>query len=366
MIPNFNRIATLLLELAMTDVNNPGALRLSLSPCYTTLMPTKPRILAAVQPTGKLHLGNYLGALKNFVDLQDSGKYDCFYFIADLHSLTEDYETKQKRQDILEVAATFLALGINPKQTTVFLQSAIPAHSQLAWIFNTLTPMGELERMTQYKDKASRQKDNVNVGLFTYPILQAVDILLYKPFGVPVGQDQVQHVELTRTLARRFNTRFSKTFPEPQVLLTPTPKVMSLLEPTKKMSKSLGDQHVINLADEPEVITKKLTRAVTATKGGEKNPGVENLLTILQQFDTTAAKHFKAQETAGTILYSDLKTELAGVIDHTFANFRKVRQDLLDHPKPLIKMLLEGNDRAAKVAEQTLDEVMTKVGLKLS
>ncbi len=325
---------------------------------------SKPRIISGIQPTGKLHLGNYLGALKNFVDLQDSGKYECFFFIADLHSLTENFEPKQKTQDILEVAATFLALGLNPKQSTIFLQSAIPAHSQLAWIFNTLTPMGELERMTQYKDKAARQKDNVNVGLFTYPVLQVADILLYKPFGVPVGQDQVQHVELTRTLARRFNTRFGKTFPEPKAILTPTPKVMSLLEPTKKMSKSLGDQHVINLADNAEVITKKLARAVTATKGGEENPGVKNLLTILEQFDDAATKHFTHEEAAGTIRYADLKSELAGILERTFATFREERQDYLDNPKKLLKILGEGNTQASTVAEKTLDEVTKKIGLQ--
>lgn len=325
---------------------------------------SKLRIISGIQPTGKLHLGNYLGALKNFVDLQDSGKYECFFFIADLHSLTENFEPKQKTQDILEVAATFLALGLNPKQSTIFLQSAIPAHSQLAWIFNTLTPMGELERMTQYKDKASRQKDNVNVGLFTYPVLQVADILLYKPFGVPVGQDQVQHVELTRTLTRRFNTRFGKTFPEPKAMLTPTPKVMSLLEPTKKMSKSLGDQHVINLADDADVITKKLARAVTATKGGEGNPGVENLLTILEQFDTVATKHFKREEATGTIRYADLKSELAGILDRTFATFREERQDYLDNPKKLLKILGEGNTQASAVAEKTLGEVTKKIGLQ--
>ena len=147
---------------------------------------TKPRIISGIQPTGKLHLGNYLGSLKHFIELQDSGKYDCFFFIADLHSLTENYDPKEKQAQVLDTIATFLALGLDPKKSTLFLQSAIPAHTQLAWIFNTLTPMGELERMTQYKDKANRQKNNVNVGLFTYPILMAADILIYKPFGIPV------------------------------------------------------------------------------------------------------------------------------------------------------------------------------------
>ncbi len=324
----------------------------------------KPRIISGIQPTGKLHLGNHLGSLKHFVELQNSGKYECFFFIADLHSLTENYDPKQKQADVLEVIATFLALGLDPKKSTLFLQSAIPAHVQLAWIFNTLTPMGELERMTQYKDKASRQKQNVNVGLFTYPVLQAADILLYKPFGVPVGQDQIQHVELTRMIARKFNTKYATLFPEPKELLTPVPKVMSLLEPEKKMSKSLGDQHVINLTDEPDVIKKKLARAVTATEGGSENPGVANLLTLLEQFDADRAKAFWKQEADRDIRYSEVKTVLADTLDKTFAAFRKEHARLLAHPKECAKVLETGNATAEKVAHATLAEVTEKVGLR--
>ncbi len=324
----------------------------------------KPRIISGIQPTGKLHLGNYLGSLKNFIELQNSGKYECFFFIADLHSLTENYDPTQKQADVLEVIATFLALGLDPKKSTLFLQSAIPAHTQLAWIFNTLTPIGELERMTQYKDKSSRQKDNVNVGLFTYPVLQAADILLYKPFGVPVGQDQIQHVELTRTIARKFNTKYGELFPEPKELLTPVPKVMSLLEPEKKMSKSLGDQHVINLTDEPDVIKKKLARAVTATEGGSENPGVTNLLTILEQFDPEKSKAFWKQEADRDIRYSEVKAVLTEVLDKTFAAFRKEHARLLAHPKECTAILRAGNQKATEFAQATLDEVNEKVGLR--
>ena len=324
---------------------------------------TKPRIISGIQPTGKLHLGNYLGSLKNFIELQNSGKYECFFFIADLHSLTENYDPTQKQDDVLEVITTFLALGLDPKKSTLFLQSAIPAHTQLAWIFNTLTPIGELERMTQYKDKSSRQKDNVNVGLFTYPVLQAADILLYKPFGVPVGQDQIQHVELTRTIARKFNTKYGELFPEPKELLTPVPKVMSLLEPEKKMSKSLGDQHVINLTDEPDVIKKKLARAVTATEGGSENPGVTNLLTILEQFDPEKSKAFWKQEADRDIRYSEVKAVLTEVLDTTFAAFRKEHARLLAHPKECATVLHNGNAVAAKVANATLTNVNAAIGL---
>ncbi|MEK7518645.1 MAG: tryptophan--tRNA ligase [Patescibacteria group bacterium] len=324
---------------------------------------TKPRIISGIQPTGKLHLGNYLGSLKHFIELQDSGKYDCFFFIADLHSLTENYDPKEKQAQVLDTIATFLALGLDPKKSTLFLQSAIPAHTQLAWIFNTLTPMGELERMTQYKDKANRQKNNVNVGLFTYPILMAADILIYKPFGIPVGQDQIQHVELTRMIAKKFNTKYGELFPEPKELLTPVPKVMSLLEPEKKMSKSLGDQHVINLTDEPDVIKKKLARAITATEGGSENPGVENLLTILEQFDAEKSNAFWKQEADRDIRYSDVKAVLTDTLDKAFAAFRKEHARLLAHPKECATVLHKGNAAAAEVANATLAEALAKVGL---
>jgi tryptophanyl-tRNA synthetase len=330
---------------------------------YSSSM-AKPRIISGIQPTGKLHLGNYLGSLKHFVELQNSGKYECFFFIADLHSLTENYDPKQKQAQVLDTIATFLALGLDPKKSTLFLQSAIPAHTQLAWIFNTLTPMGELERMTQYKDKAARQKSNINVGLFDYPVLQAADILLYKPFGVPVGQDQIQHVELTRMIARKFNTKYGELFPEPKELLTPVPKVMSLLEPEKKMSKSLGDQHVINLTDEPDVIKKKLARAVTATEGGSENPGVTNLLTILEQFDDAKSKAFWKQEADREIRYADVKTELTKTLDQTFADFRKEHARLLAHPKECAKILGAGNTAAAEVANATLEEAVERAGLR--
>jgi tryptophanyl-tRNA synthetase len=224
--------------------------------------------------------------------------------------------------------------------------------------------MGELERMTQYKDKASRQKLNVNVGLFDYPVLQAADILLYKPFGVPVGQDQIQHVELTRMIAKKFNAKYGELFPETKALLTPVPKVMSLLEPEKKMSKSLGDQHVINLTDEPDVIKKKLARAVTATEGGSENPGVTNLLTILEQFDAEKSNAFWKQEADRVIRYSEVKAVLTDTLDKAFANFRKEHARLVAHPKECAAVLHAGNLKAEKTASATYEEVAKKVGLR--
>src|SRR3989344_2452365 len=187
----------------------------------------KPVLISGIQPTGRLHLGNYLGALKQFVELQNSGKYQCFFFIADYHSLTQDFDPKQKTKEVLDVATTYLAAGLIPKKSTIFVQSQVPEHTELAWILNTITPFGELRRMTQFKDKSDSQSENINVGLFDYPVLMAADVILYDAQFVPVGEDQLQHLELTRELARRFNNRFGKTFTEPHPILAKTPRVMS-------------------------------------------------------------------------------------------------------------------------------------------
>src|SRR3989344_7752421 len=192
----------------------------------------KPVVVSGIQPSGPLHIGNYLWALKNWVKIQNSGQYDCFFFIADYHSLTESYNPSEKREQIFNLAVDYLSSGLDPKKCTIFVQSQVPACTELAWIFNTLTPISELERMTQFKDKASRQVKNINLGLFDYPVLQAADILLYHGSLVPVGQDQIQHVELTRDIARRFNQKYQKEyFPLSQPLLMPLAKIMSLQEP---------------------------------------------------------------------------------------------------------------------------------------
>ncbi|MBI2604423.1 MAG: tryptophan--tRNA ligase, partial [Candidatus Harrisonbacteria bacterium] len=245
----------------------------------------KPMLISGIQPSGKLHLGNYLGALKNFVALQKSGNYQCLFFIADLHSLTETYDPEMKPGQILDLAASYLALGLDPKKSTLFVQSQVPQTTELAWILGTLTPFGELRRMTQFKDKAESQEENVNVGLFTYPVLMAADMLLYDAAFVPVGEDQLQHLELTRTLARKFNSRFGETFVEPKPLMTSVPRLMSLADPMKKMSKSQPDGCLF-LDDAPEVIEAKLKRAVTdsgsVVKYDEKEkPGISNLLRIM-------------------------------------------------------------------------------------
>lgn len=323
----------------------------------------KPVIVSGIQPTGNLHIGNYLGAVKNWVDLQNSGKYQCYFFIADYHSLTGDLTAEQRTERTMNIAVELLAAGIDPKKSTLFVQSHVPGHTELAWIFNTVTPIAELYRMTQFKDKSERQDKNINTGLLTYPVLQAADIVLYHGTAVPVGQDQVQHVELTRDIARWFNNRYGNYFVEPKALLTEIPKVMSLLEPTKKMSKSHGLNSVIELADEPEVIAAKLKKAVTATEGGDA-PGVQNLLLLLKYFGTQEdLQAFTKAAKDGSIRYGDLKTAVGMALAARFEDFRTKRADYLKHPAKVKKILAEGAERAEKVAGKTMKEVWKLIGL---
>lgn len=320
-----------------------------------------------MQPTGRLHIGNYLGALRNFVDLQNSGDYQCYFFIVDLHSITENFDPKEKREQILGLAADYIAAGLDPKKSVIFLQSSVPAHSELAWIFDTITPLGELERMTQFKDKASRQSSNINAGLFTYPTLMAADILLYDPHVVPVGHDQLQHLELTRTIARKFNTKFGKTFIEPKDLLTKTPRVMSLKDPLKKMSKS-QPEGCLFLDDSPKEISAKIARAVTDSGSEiayhpEKKPGLSNLLDIYGAL-THREPHTVAKEFIGQP-YSILKHRLAEVFTDHFTEFRATKKDLLAGQKGLIKILENGSEKATRVANKKMDEVKKKIGIAL-
>jgi tryptophanyl-tRNA synthetase len=324
----------------------------------------KPILVSGMQPTGRLHIGNYLGALKNFVELQNSGKYQCYFFLADLHALTEGPEPKTLAANILNLAADYLAAGLDPKKSVIYQQSQISAHSELAWVLNTVTPMGELERMTQYKDKAARQAANVNAGLFTYPVLMAADIVLYNAKFIPVGEDQLQHLELARTVARRFNARFGETFVEPKGLLTQTPRVMSLKDPHKKMSKSDPDSCLF-IDDSPEDIRKKLARAVTDSDGAilydpKGKPGLSNLLEIYGAF-TDKDPHAVAIEFEGR-QYSDLKGALAELISAHFAKFRAAKAKLLAKPAAIRKILATGSKKAGAVATKKMAEVKKKVG----
>ncbi|MFH1287044.1 MAG: tryptophan--tRNA ligase [Candidatus Magasanikbacteria bacterium] len=322
-------------------------------------------IFSGIQPTGNLHIGNYLGAIKNWIELQESGKYDCYFCIVDYHALTGNLGAKERRAQILKTAAELLALGVDPDKSTFFIQSYVPEHTELAWILNTVSPFSELERMTQFKDKSKQQKKNVNVGLFTYPVLQAADILMYHGDFVPVGEDQVQHVELTRDVAKWFNKRYGDYFPETKVKLTKIPRVKSLLDPEKKMSKSLGPNHVVELADEPAVLEKKFKKAVTATKPGDMTPGVQNLMNIVYAFeDRTISKAFEFAMEEKTIQYGKLKESAARGVSAFFEEFREKRKELLVNPAKVADMLDDGALRAREVAQKTLEDVRTLVGLR--
>lgn len=318
-------------------------------------------ILSGVQATGRMHIGNYLGALKQFVDIQNEGKLQCYFFVADLHALTVPRDPKQLRQDTLEVVAEYIAAGLDPEKSVIFIQNHVLEHAELAWVFNCITPVGELERMTQYKDKGRAQKDSVNAGLLTYPVLMAADILLYKPNFVPVGEDQVQHIELSRIVARKFNKQFGKVFPEPKPFVREPLRIMSLKNPTKKMSKT-GDEPLY-LDDSPADIQAKLKKAVTAS-GGEGSDGVENLMFLLEQFgDPTTVGQFRGAIKDGSIKYSELKSELATAIADYFADFRKKKKELLADKQQLAFILADGAERARKIAHETMFEVKQKIGL---
>ncbi|MBI4049229.1 MAG: tryptophan--tRNA ligase [Candidatus Doudnabacteria bacterium] len=315
----------------------------------------KETILSGIRASGKLHIGNYLGALKQFIELQDKYGRNCYFFIADLHAITTPFKFDEVSEDTIQVAADYLAAGIDPEKSTFFLQSYVPAHTQLAWIFESITPLGELYRMTQFKEKSEGIKnESVNTGLLTYPVLMAADILLYKPTLVPVGEDQTQHLELTRKIARKFNNKFGKTFPEPKNYALKPLRIMSLTDPTKKMSKT-GDEALM-LDDPPDEILRKLKKAVTATDTKQGSPGVDNLKFLLEQFGATAqVKDFSK--------YNELKETLAKTIADYFADFRAKKKTLLSKPDQIHEILAEGAKKASKVASQTLAEVKQKIGL---
>lgn len=316
-----------------------------------------------MQPTGALHLGNYLGALKQWVELQHT--YKSIFCIVDYHALTIPYQPKELPKRITELALDYLSAGLNPEKSIIFVQSHVPEHTELAWIFNTITPIGELERMTQFKEKSAQHKQNVNAGLFTYPVLQAADVLLYKADTVPVGEDQVQHIELMRVIARKFNTAFGKTFPEPKPLLTKTARIMSLADPESKMSKSKGKKHYIALTDSTAVIRAKIRSAVTATAGGANAPGVENLFTIIESLNKDdVAADLRSQQKTGTLKYRDLKDVAANVIISYLQPIQAKRRELESDKNKIADILLSGAEQARAIAQKTIAEVRKKVGVR--
>ena len=320
--------------------------------------------MSGVKPSGELHIGNYLGAVKQWVDLQS--RYSSYIFIADLHAITEPQKPENLSSQTLELAADYIALGIDPEKSVFFVQSQVAEHTQLMWILNTITAMGDLERMIEYKEKISEGKEAL-AGLFTYPILIASDILLYKPTVVPVGEDQRQHVELTRELARRFNKRFGEVFPLPkELVLKEGGRIMSLQEPSKKMSKSHGKLSYIAISDSGDQIRKKIKSAVTDSGSEivfdkEKKPALANLLTIYHRFSDLDIDTIE-KEFANTS-YKDFKEALAEVVVEKLKPVQEKRSELLENKQKLIDILGEGSAKAREKASATLKEVYEKVGL---
>lgn len=317
-------------------------------------------LVSGIQPTGNLHLGNYLGTLRRWPAL--AGEYGCYFFIADQHALTVAPKPDALRTQTLEAAVDVLALGLDPERCSLFVQSHVPAHSQLAWVVSCVLPLGELERMTQFKDKGE-QRGSVNAGLLTYPALMAADILLYRGEVVPVGEDQVQHLELTRIAARKLNAAYGLDLPEPEPMLTAQARVMSLLNPEKKMSKSLGPAHYIALRDDAETIRKKVSKAVT--DGGEgKSAGAANLLDLLKEFaDPMVYRQYEAGAKDGSLQYGELKQVLAGAIASHFEGYRERVKELEAKPDYVRQVLAEGAKKASTVANATMAEISEKVGL---
>ncbi|MCF4139992.1 tryptophan--tRNA ligase [Streptomyces sp. Tue 6430] len=327
----------------------------------------RPRVLSGIQPTaGSFHLGNYLGAVRQWVALQES--HDAFYMVVDLHAITVPQDPAELTANTRLAAAQLLAAGLDPDRCTLFVQSHVPEHAQLAWVMNCLTGFGEASRMTQFKDKSARQgADRASVGLFTYPILQVADILLYQADEVPVGEDQRQHIELTRDLAERFNGRFGETFTVPKpYILKETGKIYDLQDPSIKMSKSASTpKGLINLLDEPKATAKKVRSAVTDTDtvirhDPENKPGVSNLLGIYSTLTGTSVPELERQYEGK--LYGALKTDLADVVVDFVTPFRDRTRQYLDDPETLDSILAKGAEKARAVAAETLAQTYRKVG----
>ncbi len=322
----------------------------------------KPVLISGIQPTGKLHIGNYLGALKNFVELQEKGEYDPYFFVADYHSLTIDFGPEKKREEIRDLVRAYLKAGLDPKKSIIFVQSSISAHTELAWILSTVTPYGELSRMTQFKEKSIRQKENVNAGLFTYPVLMAADIILYDAQYVPVGEDQLQHLEFTREIIRKFNRKFGKTFVEPKPLVTNVPRLMSLNNPENKMSKS-SPNSCLFLEDPPEEIEKKIMSAVTDSgseiKYNEKGkPGLSNLLLIYSSLSDKPIKEIEKEfEGKG---YGYFKKSLAELVVNALEPFREDKYS----DREIESVIKKGNKKARAKADKKLKEVKENLGIE--
>jgi len=324
----------------------------------------KKRIFSGIKPSGNLHIGNYLGAIKNWVKLQD--EFESIFCVVNLHAITVSQDPELLKKRTIEIARVYLAAGIDPKKSSIFIQSHLPEHVELCWILNTIAKMGEIERMTQYKDKSQKEgRESASVGLFDYPILMAADILLYDTQVVPVGEDQFQHVEITRTLAKRFNQRFGETFILPEAFMTKEGmRIMGLNDPLKKMSKSAASAYnYIGLLDDTDTIRKKIKKAVTDSgseiKYSEDKPALQNLINIYSSFSEKKPKEIeKIYEDKG---YADFKNDLAEVIINFLIPFQERMAGLSD--EKVFKILWDGAEKVRPIAKKKLDEVKKKVGI---
>lgn len=326
----------------------------------------KKRILSGIQPSGAVTLGNYVGALRNWVELQKSDEYECYFMLADLHTITVRQEAKILRKNAIDLLALFLAAGIDPQKSPVFFQSHVPAHVQLSWVLNCNTYMGELSRMTQFKDKSRKHADNINAGLFTYPVLMAADILLYQADLVPVGEDQKQHLEITRDIAKRFNNAYSETFkiPEPYIPKVGA-RIMSLQDPTQKMSKSDPNENAyILLLDKPDAIVRKIKRAVTDSgsevRRGEGKEGIENLMSIYGAVTGKTMEETEAEfEGKG---YGVFKSAVADAVVAALEPIQKRYAELTASRDYLEDVYRSGAQIAERTAFKTIAKVYRKVG----
>jgi len=321
------------------------------------------KVFSAIRPTGNIHIGNYLGAINQWIDLQK--KEDCVFCIADWHAITTPYDEKTLQDTILEVTSIYLASGLNPKKCTLFVQSKVKQHTELAWLLGTITPLGELQRMTQFKDKSKKHKEYINAGLLNYPILMASDILLYDAEVVPVGKDQVQHVELTRNIAQKFNNKYGETFKMPEAMLSKEgATIMSLQNPEKKMSKTDDSKGCINLFDKPEDIRKKIMSATTDSENEIrfdiiKKKGVSNLLNIYSLFSKKTIKEIEKEfEGKG---YGDLKKSLAELLIEGLKPINEKRKELGN--EDIKKILEKGAKKAELLAEEKMKVVRKRMGI---
>ncbi len=323
-------------------------------------------ILSGIQATGDLHLGHYIGVLKRFVEMQD--KFDCYYMVANLHALTVRRDPKELKENVYKLLASYLAAGLDPDKSTIFLQSQVHEHAELGWVLDCYTYMGELSRMTQFKDKSAKHADNINAGLFTYPSLMAGDILLYQADLVPTGEDQKQHVELTRDLAERFNKLYGDTFKIPEPFIEKVgARIMGLQDPTSKMSKSSTlPNDTILLIDTPEEIMKKIKKAVTDSDGIVKydeanKPGISNLMEIYGIITKKGIEEIEKEFDGKG--YGIFKTAVAEAIIKELEPFHKKYNELMDNPKYLEEIYNKGAKKASEVASKTLKDVYEKIGI---